>query len=337
MKRVILGATGLSVSQFALGAMMFGPMGNPDHDESIRIIHRALDAGINVIDTADVYSAGESEEIVGAALKGRRDEVVLATKFGLPMGEDPNRSGGSRRWMTRAVEDSLRRLGTDYIDLYQLHRFDYRTDVGETLSALTDLVRSGKVRAIGSSTFPAEKIVEAQWAADRHGYQRFLTEQPRYSILTRRLEGAVLPTTEKYTMGVLTYSPLAGGWLSGRSGISSSHRASGLPSRYDPSTPSGRAKADAVARLTAIAEEGGLTLPQLALAFVLSHRAVTSVLIGPRTREQLDGLLTAADLTLDDDQLDAIDAVVPPGTDVDPADNYNADSPALLDSALRRR
>ncbi|MDT7552469.1 MAG: hypothetical protein QOI16_1005 [Pseudonocardiales bacterium] len=337
MRRRILGATGMSVSEFALGAMMFGRMGNPDHDDAVAVIHRALDAGINLIDTADVYSAGESEEIVGRALKGRRDDVVLATKFGRPMGEDPNHRGGSRKWIMRAVEDSLRRLDTDYIDLYQIHRPDHETDVGETLSALSDLVTAGKIRAFGSSTFPAEMIVEAQWAAQTRGSHRFLTEQPRYSIFTRSLEAAVLPTTQRYGMGVLTYSPLNSGWLSGHADIASSHRASMLPTRYDPSSPTGRLKVDALTALLALADEAGVTLPTLATAFVRAHPGVTAVLIGPRTREQLDGLLAGVDVRLSDEVLDRIDAIVAPGVDLDPADNYAAEPPALLDARLRRR
>jgi aryl-alcohol dehydrogenase-like predicted oxidoreductase len=337
MRRRNLGATGMSVSEFALGAMMFGRMGNPDHDDAVAVIHRALDAGINLIDTADVYSAGESEEILGRALKGQRDDVVLATKFGRPMGEDPNHRGGSRKWIMRAVEDSLRRLDTDYIDLYQIHRPDHETDVGETLSALSDLVTAGKIRAFGSSTFPAEMIVEAQWAAQIRGSHRFLTEQPRYSIFTRSLEAAVLPTTQRYGMGVLTYSPLNSGWLSGHADIASSHRASMLPTRYDPSSPTGRLKVDALTALTALAGEAGVTLPTLATAFVRAHPGVTAVLIGPRTREQLDGLLAGVDVRLSDVVLDRIDAIVAPGVDLDPADNYAAEPPALLDARLRRR
>ena len=337
MRRRTLGATGMSVSEFALGAMMFGWMGNPDHDAATAVIHRALDAGINLIDTADVYSAGESEEIVGRALKGRRDDVVLATKFGRPMGEDPNHRGGSRKWIMRAVEDSLRRLDTDYIDLYQIHRPDHGTDVGETLSALSDLITAGKIRAFGSSTFPAEMIVEAQWAARTRGSHRFLTEQPRYSIFTRSLEAAVLPTTQRYGMGVLTYSPLNSGWLSGHADIASSHRASMQPGRYDPASPSGKSKVDALAALKGLADEAGITLPTLATAFVRAHPGVTAVLIGPRTQEQLDGLLAGVDATLSDDVLDRIDAIVPPGVDLDPADNYAAEPPALIDARLRRR
>ena len=217
MEHRLLGRTGVSVSRFCLGAMMFGAWGNPDHDESIRIIHAALDAGINFIDTADVYAQGESEEIVGKALaSGRREDVILATKFHNSMGEDPNRQGNSRRWIMRAVEDSLRRLGTDWIDLYQVHRADPRTDIEETLSALTDLVHQGKVRYVGTSTFPASQIVEAQWVAHDRGLQRFVTEQPPYSILVRAAEADVLPTCVRHGMGVMSYSPLTGGWLSGR-------------------------------------------------------------------------------------------------------------------------
>ncbi|WP_274649778.1 aldo/keto reductase [Paenibacillus humicola] len=337
MKRRILGATGMSVSEMTLGAMMFGAMGNTDRGDSVRIIHRALDAGINFIDTADVYSNGESEEIVGQAVKGRRHDVIIATKFGLPMGADANRSGGSARWIKHEVEESLKRLGTDYIDLYQMHRPDYNTDLGETLAALSDLIRADKVRAIGSSTFPAERIVEAQWAAERGGHHRFLAEQPMYSIFTRKLEAAVLPAAQRYNMGVITYSPLNGGWLSGRADQMGSHRAAGRPERYDPTIPSNQAKAEALRKLDALAKESGIPLPHLALAFVRSHPAVTSVIIGPRTMEQLEGLLGGADVELSGDILDRIDEIVPPGTDLNPADNYAADSPAIADKRLRRR
>ncbi|NBD23190.1 aldo/keto reductase [Paenibacillus glycinis] len=337
MKRRILGVTGISVSEFTLGAMMFGTMGNADHDDSVRMIHSALDAGINFIDTADVYSRGESEEIVGKALKGRRDDAVLATKFGLPMGPDANHRGGSARWIKRAVDDSLRRLGTDYIDLYQIHRPDYDTDLNETLAALSDLIRAGKVRAIGSSTFPAELIVEAQWAARQGGHHRFLTEQPMYSIFARKLEAAVLPAAQRYGMGVLTYSPLNGGWLSGRADQMGSHRATSRPALYDATIPANQGKAEALRKLNALADETGIALPHLALAFVRSHPGVSSVIIGPRTQEQLDGLLAGADVELNGEILDRIDGIVPPGTDLNPADNYNADHPAVLDKRLRRR
>jgi aryl-alcohol dehydrogenase-like predicted oxidoreductase len=337
MKRRILGGTGMSVSEFALGAMMFGAMGNTDHDESVRVIHTALDAGINFVDTADVYSQGESEEIVGKALTGRRDEVVLATKFGLPMGPDANQRGGSPRWIIRAVEDSLRRLGTDYIDLYQMHRADPDTDIDETLSALSSLVRSGKVRAIGSSTFPAELIVEAQWTADKRGHQHFRTEQPRYSILNRGIEGNVLPLAQRYGMGVLTYGPLSSGWLSGREDPTKGHRAVSAPAAFDLSVPANRVRLNAVEQLAKLANDAGLPLTQLATAFVRSHPAVTSVLIGPRKPEQLQDLLAGADVELSEDVLDRIDEIVQPGTDVNPADNYLAASRALEDKRLRRR
>jgi aryl-alcohol dehydrogenase-like predicted oxidoreductase len=271
-----LGRTGVSVSKLCLGAMMFGAWGNPDHDDSIRIIHRALDAGINIIDTADVYAQGESEEIVAKALAGdRRDDIILATKFHGAMGDDPNQQGSSRRWIIREVEDSLRRLGTDWIDLYQVHRPRTDTDLEETLSALSDLVHQGKVRYLGSSTFPASQIVEAQWVArDRH-LQRFVTEQPPYSMLVRAVEADVLPTCVRHGMAVMSYSPLAGGWLSGRwrkdSGQQPSSRAGRLPERFDLSLPANQRKLDAVEQLAQLAEEAGITLIQLAIAFVLNH------------------------------------------------------------------
>jgi aryl-alcohol dehydrogenase-like predicted oxidoreductase len=337
VERRVLGGTGISVSEFALGAMMFGAMGNPDHDESVRIIQTALDAGINVVDTADVYSGGESEVIVGKALRGRRDDVVLATKFGLPMGEDPNRAGASPRWIKQEVENSLRRLGTDHIDLYQLHRPDPTTAVEETLSALTDLVRAGKVRAIGSSLFPAEKVVEAQWAAQRHGYQRFRTEQPPYSILLRGVEADRLPTAQAYGMGVLTFGPLASGWLSGRADPTTGHRATGRGApAFDMSVPANQVKLEAVQKLSALATEAGLTLPHMATAFVRAHPAVTSVLIGPRTMAHLDDLLAGQDVRLSHDVLDAIDEIVPPGTNVNPRDVFFS-NPALVDPTARRR
>jgi aryl-alcohol dehydrogenase-like predicted oxidoreductase len=335
----LLGRTGVSVSKMCLGAMMFGAWGNPDHEESTRIIHAALDAGINFIDTADVYAQGESEEIVGKALKGRRDEIVLATKFHGAMGDDPNRQGSSRRWIMRAVEDSLRRLDTDWIDLYQVHRPRTDTDVEETLGALTDLVHQGKVRYIGASTFPASQIVEAQWVARERGLQRFVTEQPAYSILVRRIEDDILPTCQRHGMGVLSYSPLTGGWLSGRwrkdSGQQESSRAGRLPERFDLSQPANQRKLDAVEALAQLAEEAGITLIQMAIAFVLKHPAITSAIIGPRTMEQLEGQLAAADVVLDADVLDRIDEIVAPGTTVNPVDN-SFNNPALAPSARRR-
>jgi aryl-alcohol dehydrogenase-like predicted oxidoreductase len=334
-----LGRTGVSVSKFCLGAMMFGAWGNPDHAESVRIIHTALDAGVNFIDTADVYGQGESEEIVAKALAdGRRDDVVLATKFHNAMGEDPNQRGNSRRWIMRAVEDSLRRLGTDWIDLYQVHRPDPETDIEETLGALTDLVHQGKVRYIGGSTFPASAIVEAQWAARRRGLQRMVTEQPPYSILVRAIEADVLPTCSRYGMGVMSYSPLTGGWLSGRwrkgTGQQSSSRAGRLPERFDLAQPANQRKLDAVEELAQLADETGITLIQLAIAFVLRHPAITAALVGPRTLDQLDGQLAAVDVVLDDAVLDRIDEIVAPGVTINPEDN-SWHNPSLEPQARR--
>ena len=339
MNHRLLGRTGVSVSQMCLGAMMFGAWGNTDHDESIRIIHAALDAGITFIDTADVYAEGESEQIVGKALKGRRDDVILATKFHGAMGVDPNRQGSSRRWIIRAVEDSLRRLDTDWIDLYQVHRPRTDTDIDETLGALTDLVHQGKIRYIGASTFPASQIVEAQWVARERGYQRFVTEQPAYSMLVRRIEDDILPTCQRHGMGVLSYSPLTGGWLSGRwrkdGGQQSSSRSSRLPERFDLSRPANQRKLDAVEELAQLADDTGITLIQLAIAFVLTHPAITSAIIGPRTMEQLVGQLAAADVVLEPAVLDRIDEIVAPGTTVNPVDN-SFDNPGLRPSARRR-
>ena len=334
-----LGRTGVQVSPLCLGAMMFGAWGEPDHDASIRVIHAALDAGLNFVDTADVYSRGESEEIVGKALKGRRDDVVLATKVHGTMGDDVNRRGNSRRWITRAVEDSLRRLDTDWIDLYQIHRPEPDTDVEETLGALSDLVHQGKVRSIGSSTFPPSRVVEAQWAARARGLERFVTEQPPYSLLVRGVERDLLPTCARHGLGVIPWSPLAGGWLSGRwrAGREAprSTRAERLPGRFDLSIPANARKLEAVEALARLAEEAGLTLVQLALAFALRHPAVTAPIIGPRTMEHLESQLAALDVTLSDDVLDRIDEIVPPGVDVNPADAGYQD-PALEPAARRR-
>jgi aryl-alcohol dehydrogenase-like predicted oxidoreductase len=337
----VLGRTGVRVSPLCLGTMMFGAIGNPDHDESIQTIHRALDAGINFIDTADVYSRGESEEIVGKALTGgRRDNVVLATKVHGTMGDDPNEQGNSRRWITREVEASLRRLGTDWIDLYQIHRPDSSCAIDETLSALTDLVRSGKIRYFGSSTFPAHEIVEAQWASEKRGLERFVCEQPPYSLLVRGIEEDVLPVCERYGISVIPWSPLAGGWLSGRyrknAELPSTHRATMIAARYDMSLPVNQAKLEAADRLAALAEEAGLTLVQMALAFVLEHPAVTAAIIGPRTLEQLETQLGAADVKLDRQLLDRIDEIVPPGTTFNPIDR-GWQPPSLASAELRRR
>jgi aryl-alcohol dehydrogenase-like predicted oxidoreductase len=320
-----LGNTGVQVTPLCLGAMMFGAWGNEDHDESIRIIHRALDAGINFIDTADVYSRGESEEIVGKALAGgRRDHVVLATKFHGPMGDDPNERGNSRRWIMQEVDNSLRRLGTDWIDLYQVHRWDEGTDHDETLGALTDLVRAGKVRYIGSSTFPAHTIVDARWVAERRGRERYVCEQPPYSLLVRAIERDVLPVCEQYGMGAIAWSPLAGGWLSGRyrkgEDVPQSRRAERIPQRYDMSLESNQRKLDAADALGRLAEEAGMTLIEMALAFVIEHPAITAAIIGPRTMEHLESQLTAADVELSNDLLDRIDEIVRPGANFAEAD-----------------
>jgi aryl-alcohol dehydrogenase-like predicted oxidoreductase len=334
------GRTGVQVSPLCLGAMMFGAWGNPDHDESVRIIHRALDAGINFIDTADVYSRGESEEIVAKALAGgRREHVFLATKVHGRMGDDPNQYGNSRRWIVREVEDSLRRLGTDYVDLYQIHRPEPDTDIEETLGALTDLVRAGKVRYLGSSTFQPSRIVEAQWAARERNLERFVCEQPPYSILVRGIESDVLPTARRHGMAVIPWSPLAGGWLSGRwrkdREPPDSTRARRLPRRYDLSLPGNQRKLEVADALARLAEEAGLSLIHMALAFVIRHPAVTSAIIGPRTMEQLESQLGAVDVHLDDALLDRIDELVPPGTNLNPADAgwTNPD----LEPAARRR
>jgi aryl-alcohol dehydrogenase-like predicted oxidoreductase len=320
--------------------MMFGGWGNQDHDDSIRIIHRALDAGVNFIDTADVYSRGGSEEIVGKALSsGKRDNVVLATKVHGTMGEDPNQFGNSRRWIIKEVENSLRRLGTDWIDLYQIHRPEADTDIDETLGALTDLVRAGKVRYIGSSTFPASQIVEAQWVAEKRGRERFVCEQPPYSILVREIENDVLPTCQRYGMGVIPWSPLAGGWLSGRyrkdAELPQSHRAERIPGRYDMSIPGNQRKLEAADALAKLAEEAGITLIEMALAFVIRHPAVTAAIIGPRTMEHLESQLTAADVQLSDDVLNKIDEIVPPGVNLNEGDS-GWQNPALEPAARRR-
>jgi aryl-alcohol dehydrogenase-like predicted oxidoreductase len=335
-----LGRTGVKVSKLCLGAMMFGAWGNEDHDESIAIIHAALDAGINFIDTADVYSAGESEIIVGKALRGRRDDVVLATKFHGSMGSDPNKSGNSRRWIVRACEASLRRLETDHIDLYQVHRPAPDTDIDETLAALSDLVHQGKIRSSGSSTFPASEIVEAQWVADRRGRERFVSEQPPYSLLVRGIEVDVLPTCQRHGMAVIPWSPLAAGWLSGKwrkgSTDMTSARAERLPWRYDLTIPSNQRKLDAADGLARLADEAGLTLVHMAVAWAANHPAVTAPIIGPRTMEQLTTQIGAADVTLEADLLDRIDEIVPPGTDFSLADSGYA-PPAVTDPTLRRR
>jgi aryl-alcohol dehydrogenase-like predicted oxidoreductase len=346
MEYRVLGGTGVRVSAYCLGAMMFGPIGNDDEDDCVRIIHRALDGGINFIDTADVYSRGRSEEIVGRALQGRRDDVVLATKVHGSMGDDQNARGNSRRWIMRAVDSSLRRLGTDHVDLYQLHRPDPATDLEVTLEAMSDLVWSGKVRAVGTSAFPAWQLVEAQWLADDRNLVRPRCEQCSYSILVRSAERDVFMVAMKYDIGVLVYSPLAAGWLTGKYSRdaeppeeSRMRRARALggrfSDRFDPSRPEVQRRFDVVDRLEAVADKAGLSLTRLSAAFTLAHPAVTSAIIGPRTMDQLEDLLAGADVRLDADALDAIDDVVAPGTLVDEADR--GWDPPWMEPAARRR
>ncbi len=340
MEMRMLGTTGVSVSKYCLGAGMFGKFGNEDHDDCIRIIHAALDAGINFIDTSDVYSFGESERIVGKALKGRREDVILATKFGLPVSDKPNRAGGSRPWIMREVENSLRRLDTDYIDLYQMHRPDPHTDLDDTLGALSDLVSQGKIRMLGSSTFPAETLVESFWVAERRSREHWRTEQPPYSIFARRIEADILPVCERFGMGVLVWSPLAQGWLSGkyRRGMEAidAHRANLQPQLFDPENPDTTRKFDAIDALAQLAEDSGLSIMGIAMAFACEHPAVTSAIIGPRTMAHLEGLLEVEPVRLDSALLDAIDRIVPPGTNISREDDgYLA--PALADPSRRRR
>ncbi|ADP84379.1 aldo/keto reductase [Pseudofrankia inefficax] len=337
------GRTGVEVSSQCLGTMTFGRLGSTEPDECVPIINRALDGGINFIDTADVYSHGECEEIIGRAVKSRREEVVLATKCFFPMGGRLQR-GSSRRWIAQAVEDSLRRLGTDRIDLLQIHKLDWDTELEETLGALTDLVRQGKVLYLGSSSFPADWIVEAQWAASRRGAERFVCEQPQYSIFARSVEQAVLPACQRHRMAVIPWSPLAGGWLTGKYQRGQEPPAG---SRYDPTSPfmqgtvstaaerADPTRFDAVDALRDVATQAGITLTSLALAFVASHPAITSTIIGPRTAKHLDDALDAADIELSPDILDAIDKIVPPGTDLPGIDHFTR-YPSLLPAARRR-
>jgi aryl-alcohol dehydrogenase-like predicted oxidoreductase len=334
-----LGRTGVQVSSLVLGAMNFGKIGRTTQDEATAIIDAALEAGINLIDTADMYSQGESEEMVGKAIAGRRDDIVLATKANMPMGEERNHQGSSRRWLVTELENSLRRLGVDHVDLYQIHRWDPTTSDEETLSALTDLQRAGKIRYFGSSTFPAYRLVQAEWAARDHHLSRYVTEQPSYSILQRGIETHVLPVTEQYGLGVLVWSPLASGWLSGaiREGQEiTTNRSALMPQRFDTTIPSNRARLDAVEQLAKVADGAGLTMIQLALGFVTAHPAVTSAIIGPRTLEHLQSQIAAADTVLSGDILDAIDAIVAPGTDLAAHEKIDT-PPALLDPTLRRR
>jgi aryl-alcohol dehydrogenase-like predicted oxidoreductase len=338
-----LGRTGVQVSTLALGAMNFGKIGRTTQDEVTAIVDAAQEGGINIIDTADMYSQGQSEEMVGKALRsgspGRRDDVVLATKANMPMGDERNQQGSSRRWLMTELDNSLRRLEVDHVDLYQIHRWDPATSDEETLSALTDLQRAGKIRYFGSSTFPAYRVVQAQWAARANHLSRYVTEQPSYSILQRGIETHVLPVTQEYGLGVLAWSPLASGWLSGavREGREvTTSRSAFMPQRFDTTIPANRAKLDAVEQLAKVAELAGLTMIQLALGFVIAHPGVSAAIIGPRTIDHLHSQLAAADTALPADVLDAIDAIVAPGVDLAAAEK-NDTPPALLASALRRR
>ena len=327
-----LGGTGIKVTPYGLGALMFATqVGNSDPEDSIRIIHKALDSGINLIDTADAY--GDSEEIVGRALKGRREHVVLTTKVSRPMGADPNQRGASRRWIMTAIENSLRRLQTDHIDVYQIQRPDPDTDIEETLSAMTDLIRSGKVRAIGTSTMPASDIVEAQWVAERRGLERFRTEQPPYSILNRSIEREVLPVAQRYGMGVLVWGPLGQGMLTGR--VRRGQDTDVIRAKFHTAFRDER-RLDVVEQLIPLAQEAGLSMTHLAMAFAIAHPAVTSALLGARTMEQLDDLLAGLDVALTDDVLDRIDEIVPPGTDIGTLDQAYV-PPAMQNTSLRRR
>ena len=326
-----LGRTGIKVSPYALGALALGtPIGNPDHDDSARIIHKGLDAGINFIDTADAY--GESEVAVGKRSRGAAT-ASSSRPVQPPIGDDPNHQGASRRWIMTAVENSLRRLQTDYIDLYQVHRPDPATDIEETLSALSDLIHSGKVRAVGTSAMPASDIIEAQWVAERRGLERFRTDQPPYSILSRGIEREVLPIAQRYGMGILVWGPLGQGMLTGRvrKGQQTDLRRAHIFRHLNDER-----RIDAVEQLIPLADKAGLPMTHLALAFAIAHPGVTSAIIGPHTMEQLDDLLASADVTLTDDILDQIDEIVPPGTDVGTLDQAYL-PPALLNPSLRRR
>ena len=334
-----LGRTGVQVSTLSLGAMNFGAIGHTTQENATAIVNAALEAGVNLVDTADFYSQGESEEMVGRAIAGRRDDVVLATKAFLPMGDERNHRGASRRWLVSELDSSLRRLGVDHVDLYQVHRWDPTTTDEETLSALTDLQRAGKIRYFGSSTFPAYRIVEGQWAARQHHLGRYVTEQLNYSILNRGAETDVLPVTENHGLGVLVWSPLSSGWLSGaiRAGREiTTHRSTAMPQRFDLDVPANRVKLDVIEQVANVAADAGLTMIQLALGFVTAHPGVTSAIIGPRTMDHLESQLAAADTVLSADVLDAIDKIVAPGVDLSPEEKVDT-RPSITDAWLRRR
>ncbi|GAA1595047.1 aldo/keto reductase [Actinoplanes couchii] len=333
----VLGRTGVRLTPLTLGTMNFGR--HQGEDESVRIIHAALDAGITAIDTADVYGQGASEEITGRALKGRRDDVFLATKFHNQIGDDPRHAGNSRAWIVRAVEDSLRRLGTDHIDLYQAHRPDPGTDLLETLQTLTDLVRAGKIRYYGTSVFPAHQLVEAHWLAEKHHLIAPHTEQLPYSPLVRGAEREVFPVVRKHGVGVLSYGPLAAGWLSGKYRLGAaqpqSARADLIPGRFDVTLDRNQRKLAAADALAVLAEQHGLTLIDLSVAFALNHPAISSVIIGPRTADHLDAYVDAAGVRLSAEILDRIDEIVDPGTQFLERDT-GRDTPSLQPAQLRR-
>ncbi|WP_038343437.1 aldo/keto reductase [Acinetobacter sp. A47] len=341
MKYRYLGRTGLKVSELCLGTLMLGSWGKNNYESSELIIKKALNKGINYFDTADSYSNGESEKILGESLKKlkKRDNVIIATKVNTPMGADPNSRGSSRRWITKAVEDSLKRLQTDWIDIYQLHRPDPFTDIEETLSVLNDLVKQGKIRYFGTSTFPVSSLVEAQHITKDFNVISPSIEQPPYSILAREIENEVLPICSKYKIGVAVWSPLAGGWLSGKIKNAAdviTDRTKYWGNRYDMSQAKNQKKLEIVLRLNKICEEFNISLNHLAIAFTLNHPAVTSAIIGPRTLDHLDTLVDAVNLNLSVEILDMIDTVVEAGITVS-EDDKGYISPAILNPSLRRR
>ena len=333
-----LGTTGIVVSRYCLGTMMFGKWGNADQQDCVNLIRTALDGGINFLDSSDVYSFGESEEIIGKAVAGRRDDVVISTKFSNPMSENLLHRGGSRRWIVQACEASLRRLNTDYIDVYLQHKDDELGDLDETLGALSDLVHAGKVRTYGTSNHPVERIVEGQWIAEKRSLVRPKVQQPPYSILVRFNERDLLPVCARYGLGVMLWSPLAGGWLTGAVGRNKPRAQLGSfrdPRRYDIDSPDNQAKLDALEQLQALAADAGLSLIDLGLAFVREHPAVTAPIVGPASIDELNGILKGADVRLTDEVLDRIDEIVPPGTNMNEADRGSGLPTTLTVSARR--
>ena len=319
-----LGRTGVMVSPLCLGAMNFG--GPTSETDSLRILNRALEAGLNFIDTANVYTDGASERIVGKFLQegGRRDQVVVATKVHSRVGNLPNDAGASRYHILKACEDSLRRLQTDHIDLYQQHRPSLTIPQDETLRAFDDLVRSGKVRYIGSTTFPAWMVMEALALSERYGLARFISEQPPYNLLDRRVENELVPLCLKHGLAVLPWSPLAGGILAGRYSGSETFpdgsRATRMGTMFtERITRRGKEVAVEVARM---ARERGMTAPQLALLWLKDQSGVTAPIFGPRTLAHLEDALAILDRKLDDADRPLFDALVHPGTAV--ADFHNS-------------